>query len=399
MALLNPHRLFFLFTERSSKKAELGLQTSYCEHRHSTTGTMMRDWDDGDYFYLEYRQGNCFDEFVLEELMMPHELEALKQGKITLVLNNAHEAFHRPVEQLYKSLVLKQNIPAENILLMSESADIADEINRCAILFNCGKMKADWILQFEFNMKRDLLNNWVNKPYTETLQIKTYDKKFLNFNRRWRPHRTMLVALFKIKNLLKDGYISLGQNDQGFHWDMVIPQLKHLSRPHEKLYNLIETNEKEILNIPPLYLDTERLLDNQADLVPRTDYLYADSLVSIVNETNFYTDFMWETARFLSEKTFKPIAKVHPFIIVSVPNMLVKLKELGYKTFHPYIDETYDTIIDDNERILKILEEVEKIANFSQTEVETFIKNVKPICEYNKEILLNKQKFVHRLNY
>jgi hypothetical protein len=396
MALLNPHRLFFLFTERNTKKVE---SVAYCEHRHSTTGTMMRNWEDGDYFYIEYRQGNCFDEFKLEELMMPHELEALKQGKITLVLNNSHEAFHRPVEQLYKSLVLNQKIPAENILLMSESADIAAEIDRCATLFNSGKMKADWILQFEFNMKRDLLTNWVNNPYNETLLIKSYNKKFLNFNRRWRPHRTMLVALLKIKNLLKDSYVSLGQNDQGFHWEMVLPQLKHLARPHEKLSKILEDNEKEILNIPPLYLDTERLLENQADLVPRTDYLYADSLVSIVNETNFYTDFMWETARFLSEKTFKPIAKEHPFIIVSVPNMLIKLKELGYKTFHPYIDETYDTILDDNERILKILDEIERISKFTQQEVESFIINVKPICEHNKNILLNKEQFVHRLNY
>jgi hypothetical protein len=393
MALLNPHRLYWMYTERRNTGVN-----GYVEYRPSTTGQFMRDWNDKDYFYVEYRQGNCFNAFPLDNIMMPHEIDDLKKGKITLVLNNIHEAFHLPVEQLYKCLVVEEGILPENILLMSESADIATEIDRCAELFNVGKMKAEWILQFEYNMQRDSLHNWKGKQQQPTLEIKKYDKKFLNFNRRWRPHRVMLVALYKIFNLLKHGHVSLGANDQNLNWDSMFPGLKNIARPNQQLIKLFEENEQEILNTPPLYLDTEDLLTNHAELHPTTDFLYNETLVSVVTETNFYTGFGCEVGRFLSEKTFKPIAKCHPFIIASVPNMLEKLRELGYKTFSPYIDESYDLELDDNLRLLKIIKEIERISNMSDKEVETFINYVKPICEYNKNNLINKKNFIHKLN-
>jgi len=393
MALLNPHRLYWLYTERRNSSLN-----GYVEYRPSTTGTMMRNWDDKDYFYLEYRQGNCFDTFSLDHIMMPHELNALKNKQLTLVLNNSHEAFHLPVEQLYKSLVLNEGIPPENILLLTESADIASEIDRCAELFNVGKMKAEWILQFEFNMQRDMVQNWGNKQHLPTLEHKPYPKKFLNFNRRWRPHRVMLVAMYRMFNLLQHGHVSLGANDQYLDWQQMVPALKNMARPTPHLLQLIEENEQNLLNMPPLYLDTQDLIANHAELHPTTDFLYNETLVSVVTETNFYTGFGYEIGRFLSEKTFKPIAKCHPFIIVSVPNMLEKIRELGYKSFSPFIDESYDLELDDNLRLLKIIKEIERISNFSDGEIEQFINNVKPICEHNKNVLLNKKNFIHRLN-
>jgi predicted CopG family antitoxin len=393
MALLNPHRLYWLYTERRLKG-----YNGYLEYRPSSTGTMMRDWSDRDYFYVEYRQGNCFDAFPLDNLMMPHELKALKNGQIMLALNNTHEAFHLPVEQLYKSLVLNEGIPPENILLISESADIADEVARCAELFNVGKMKAEWILQFEFNMQRDMVQNWGDRQHLPTLEVKQYPKKFLNFNRRWRPHRVMLVALYRIFNLLKHGHVSLGANDQHLNWERMVPDLKNIARENEQLLKLIEDNEDALLNIPPLYLDTNDLITNHAELQPGTDFLYSESLVSVVTETNFFTGFGFEIGRFLSEKTFKPIAKCHPFIIASVPRMLDKLRELGYKSFSPYIDESYDLETNDNLRLLKIVKELERISNMSDSEVEQFIHNVRPICEHNRNVLLDKKTFIHRLN-
>lgn len=391
--LLNPHRLFYLDTLRRP-----GTDTGNFQHRFSCTGMLMREWEDTDYFYLEYKHGNCFNFFPLDEIMMPHELEALKSGKITLVLNNAHEAFHFPVEQFYKHLVLKEGIPAENILLISESADIGDEIARCAELFNVGKMKADWILQFEFNMKRDLNEKWDTNSNIETLTIKPYPKKFLNFNRRWRLHRVILVALLKLDNLLKEGHVSLAECE-GRNWYSSMNAIKSQVHNHEVLRDMIYPREEEILNIPPLFLDVEDMNVNQADLLPGTGYLYEDSFFSVVTETNFYTDFGNEIGRFISEKTFKPIAKGHPFVILSVPRTLDKIRELGYKTFSPYIDESYDLELDDNERLLKAFYEIKRLATMSQPEIENFIRAIKPICDYNKNLIVNKTAWVHPLNY
>jgi hypothetical protein len=119
-------------------------------------------------------------------------------------------------------------------------------------------------------------------------------------------------------------------------------------------------------------------------------YLYENSIVSVVNETTFYQGDNPNESRFLSEKIFKPIAVGHPFIFLTVPKSLEVLKSLGYKTFHPYINESYDDEFDNCTRMLKILKEVERISNFTDEEVKEFIKNVKPICDYNQELLKKK---------
>ena len=130
------------------------------------------------------------------------------------------------------------------------------------------------------------------------------------------------------------------------------------------------------------------------------DNYYLDSYFSIVNETNYFKDL--GEGIFLSEKVFKPILKSHPFIIVSRPHSLQKLRELGYKTFSPYIDETYDTIIDDSERLFAIINEVKRLCNLSPTELNEFLTYVKNIVEHNYELLISKknssvERFVTKL--
>lgn len=46
---------------------------------------------------------------------------------------------------------------------------------------------------------------------------------------------------------------------------------------------------------------------------------------------------------FITEKTTKPIAMKHPFMILSNKDFLKNLRALGFKTFHEHIDESYDT--------------------------------------------------------
>jgi hypothetical protein len=109
-----------------------------------------------------------------------------------------------------------------------------------------------------------------------------------------------------------------------------------------------------------------------------------------VNETTYYHGTNPNESRFLSEKIFKPIAVGHPFIFVTVPKALEVLKTLGYKTFHPYIDENYDDEFDNNRRLKMIVDEIERISKMDQSEVEEFIENVRDICLYNQMILKSK---------
>jgi hypothetical protein len=102
--------------------------------------------------------------------------------------------------------------------------------------------------------------------------------------------------------------------------------------------------------------------------------------------------------RHLTEKVFKTIANKHPALLVSPPHSLIKLRELGYKTFSPWIDESYDLELNDSKRMLKVVAEIKRLCELKPNELLEFLTNVKSICEYNQKVLLNQTTFLTQLN-
>jgi hypothetical protein len=90
---------------------------------------------------------------------------------------------------------------------------------------------------------------------------------------------------------------------------------------------------------------------------------------------------------------------MHPFILMSQSNSLEILHQLGYKTFHPFIDESYDTEKNDVVRLKMILKEVERLSNLSDDEIGKFIDMVKPITSYNFLNLVRKKnnEYIHKI--
>jgi hypothetical protein len=86
---------------------------------------------------------------------------------------------------------------------------------------------------------------------------------------------------------------------------------------------------------------------------------HLDCFINIVTETLFDMDSI-----FISEKTYKPIYMYQPFIIFGNPYTLKKLKELGYKTFDKWWDESYDNETDINKRFNKIVNILEQISEW-----------------------------------
>jgi hypothetical protein len=49
---------------------------------------------------------------------------------------------------------------------------------------------------------------------------------------------------------------------------------------------------------------------------------------------------------FITEKTYKPIAFYHPFVIMGQPGSLKSLQQSGFETFENLFDESYDIELD-----------------------------------------------------
>jgi hypothetical protein len=82
---------------------------------------------------------------------------------------------------------------------------------------------------------------------------------------------------------------------------------------------------------------------------------YTQTNFSLVSETLPVT--IPAERLFVSEKTFKPITLMHPFIIHGSRGSLAYLHELGFQTFDHVIDESYDlgTTVNDRMKSIDIL--------------------------------------------
>ena len=78
---------------------------------------------------------------------------------------------------------------------------------------------------------------------------------------------------------------------------------------------------------------------------------YSQTAFSLVAESRVHWPTRSATARFVSEKIFKPIAFQHAFITYSTAGTLAYLHEMGFETFGHAIDESYDQIVDPLRRL------------------------------------------------
>lgn len=362
--------------------------------RTDTFVYQIRDWNDADYWYCEFLIGEGFKTFKIDSLVPGDILDKIKtDDKTFLVLCNCHEAFHSIVNPIYEYVIHYANIPPSKVIVLTESADLHTVVLDYARKNNVQPFNVEWITVFQGGVQNEKNRQLEVPGYTEpkTLTVKPYPKRYLNFNRRWRFHRPALVSLLIAKGILDKGHVSLGKSDCGTRWDTILWWIENRVSEDPELKTLLEANREKILTTPDLYLDSTDLMSNQAALTTDTDNLYADTLVSISSETNFFPEF--ETGRFLSEKTWKPVAYRHPFIVVSVPRTLELIRSLGYKTFHPIIDESYDTEEDPVRRLKLIANEIERISNLSDEEVTKFVLDIAEIVEHNYNHLMNNKTF------
>jgi hypothetical protein len=107
---------------------------------------------------------------------------------------------------------------------------------------------------------------------------------------------------------------------------------------------------------------------------------YLETALSIVTESNYTSN---SDVLVLSEKTWKVIASGHPFILVGEAGTLAEVRKFGFKTFSPFIDESYDTIPDKDDRMERIVASIRAVGALSSEELATLRRNLEPIVLHN----------------
>ena len=97
----------------------------------------------------------------------------------------------------------------------------------------------------------------------------------------------------------------------------------------------------------------------------------------------------------VNEKLFKPIVAMQPFIVFGEPKLLKSLHELGYKTFSQWINEDYDLILNDEERLVFLVKEIERLNSLTYSEWTTMLAEMLPVLQHNVDLHRSKYESLH----
>ena len=212
-------------------------------------------------------------------------------------------------------------------------------------------------------------------------------RKFCCFlgNYHERYIRGLAVVALEKSNLLDQGFVSLKNNGKDFKnkLDTTLLNTKHmqiLSRVTEQ-----KNTKLDFTSFDKVYsmLDIKDTLDR--------------SLFNFVIEGSYdrpiprvYNDPAGEVVH-ITEKTYRNIIYKKPFIILGQPRQLEFLHKLGYKTFSPIINESYDSNEDSAERFYLVMKEVKRLCSKSKEELIEMFKQVDDILNYNYNLYFSKQ--------
>ena len=329
-------------------------------------------------------------------IIVPNEIvDRLKNKEILLCLDYLGEAMPHIVGEIYRHLVDRQGIPPSQIILVQNSTKIKEHIERYCNTHNKEPIKYEVFYLWEKIIQRSLLietnldtgyNKHVAPKIKSPLHNTSFNKKFLFLNRIWRRHRTMMLMLLNDNDLLKYSHTSFhNMSSWESHMDNVLDKFS--------AFEDVVSRNKYLGNQLPMVLDTHMFEGSLLHFRRSMMKYYNDTYFSLITETGYENGLPFHP----TEKTFKPILHKHPFVILTMPHYLKNLRDMGYRTFDGIIDESYDNIEDDDERMLAVLAEVKRLCNLNEDELTDFRNKSLEIVEYNFNVLMSKESFLTKI--
>jgi hypothetical protein len=313
----------------------------------------------------------------------PGILKLMQTGKVKLLITNLVDAslLNSHIYEI-ETIIISHGIDPKNVILCQGNNSnsyhgFIKQISGALSLYQV----ANLIDKFPtFSDDLGYINDIVRESDLNLDVIRP--KRFLCFNRSMnRPHRLAIAYIALKYNLLENSIFSFVTNKS----QIIKKELGVYYANESNLNEMVKAIDKLI----PYEIDTHHLspLEKQG-FQTVTNYkkeFYINTYMHITSETEFNTN----TSPFFSEKTWRPILNLQPFIYVGNPHALKKLKELGFKTFSPFIDESYDLIEDHTLRLPAIEHEISRINSLPIEELHKWYYSIKDILIHNQQHIRN----------
>jgi hypothetical protein len=320
---------------------------AFCEVREFT-----KAWQDEEFYNLAEHDIIPGAIYLISRQQFADNIQQIKQlaqhGTILPILGNPAEGSETMLRQMQGLGIVE--LAQQNRILVITGGYLQPDIP--SLYYENFLPK---ILDYQENLKA--ISEYADRRSTD----RPY--KFLFLNGRGRPHRRQLLS--ELSDLLDQaiwtnldsatGPVKLLNSDYEFEFykqNITLQQTGYVK------YNLFNNDWGEIYLNPRPYLDT---------------------YFSLVTETVFDYPYTFRT-----EKIWKPIAIGHPFIAVSNAGYYRDLHNLGFRTFGHIIDESFDKIENNYERLCRIITLVKDLCC---QDLSAFINESQEVCKYNQQLL------------
>lgn len=226
--------------------------------------------------------------------------------------------------------------------------------------------------------------------FTNGKQDITVDKsqKFMFINSKDAPSRRYILSELLTANLINDGVVTYRCQEGYFQHGFDFEAVRGFS---QEFIDSCIVKFDNCLPYLPIKIDDE----NNANGLPRK--LFLDSYVNIVGETHFVNVPHGFNRSFVTEKTFNAIANNQMFFIVGQAGSLDLLKSLGYKTFSEVIDESYDDMLYNEDRMRAVSAEIVRFVSRPIEQIRADYIKVLSVIEHNRNLLFANNSLEQRL--
>lgn len=310
-----------------------------------------------------------------------------------IILDYSEEGFTTEVfEDLWTWI--QDNGLVDRILYVSSSYNVSGQYREWCYYNKLGEnMRAAWYGFFP---------NWLLQDHG-ALSVASgkatwaSNKRYMCLNRRPHPHRILLTTLLEYFNVLDQGAVSLPKEFsekeitwQSSDWDIQY-QWNFLRYRYNGYLEYLQPSFERLYNQLPLIADTDVFSTNYA-LDLNRDF-YQNYPINVISETLFFS-----TATFASEKIWKPMLMEQIFFIMAAPFYLKGLRDMGFATFDPYIDESYDLVLDPLERANEMVASLRTVVKLSDQKFQSLLYRCEERTAHNKNLLKNKSKLESTIN-
>lgn len=282
-----------------------------------------------------------------------------------VIVVDPETCFQQPADRVKE---LQQHFSNNNLITIAGGVSIDNPIDSPRFIL------LPWLM-----LEISLVNN--THSFKQAEKNKLFDA-LLGLN---RPHRQFIFDSLANNDLLDRGYVSLLVNttmndDHAIYYRS--PDLDLVEE--DEIQQVLTKNSKIFKSFDHVRYQT-RFPSNSvraSAVLPAT--IYDNSYFSIVAETNP------TVGNFLTEKTAKPLYAGRLFVLFGSMGMLKQLHNYGFETFVDVINESYDTVLGNDQRLQMAFDQVRMLCNEN---LDLVYKKLEPKLKHNQTLLADHAHF------